>query len=168
MLVAHGVARSGWLGLVSDGNSWVWMAAWLFPILIMVLALLWARRPRYRRHGIMTANEREFYQRLVAALPDCEIWPQVPILALVRPDAREGTRAFWMAFRRISNARVDWVVAQGMDILAIIELDDRSHDAKKDARRDQILKSCGYRVVRFFSNRRPDRQQIQEAVFGVS
>lgn len=113
----------------------------------------------------MTVNEREFYQRLTTAFPDCEIWPQVPILALVRPEAKEGTRAFWLAFRKISNARVDWVIAQGTDVLAIVELDDRSHDARKDARRDQILKACGYRVLRFNSSRRPDPYQLQEALF---
>jgi very-short-patch-repair endonuclease len=89
----------------------------------------------------------------------------VPILALVRPDAKTGTRAFWLAFRAISNTRVDWVIARDMEVLAIVELDDRSHDPRKDARRDQILRSCGYRVIRFASHRRPTPQQIREAVF---
>jgi hypothetical protein len=113
----------------------------------------------------MTDNEREFYQRLLAACPDCQIWPQVPILALVRPDAKEGSRAFWIAFKRISNTRVDWVVVRDMEVIAIVELDDRSHDARKDAQRDKVLKSCGYRVIRFSSSRRPDPRQIHEAVF---
>nr|WP_246408504.1 DUF2726 domain-containing protein [Microvirga lupini] len=113
----------------------------------------------------MTENEREFYGRLLAACPECQIWPQVPILALVRPDAKEGSRAFCLAFKRISNTRVDWVVVQDMEVIAIVELDDRSHDARKDAQRDRILKSCGYRVVRFNSSRRPDPRQIHEAVF---
>jgi hypothetical protein len=134
-------------------------------VILLILALYWARKPRYRRQTIMTANEREFHQRLLAACPDCEIWPQVPILALLRPEAKEGTRTFWVAFRRISNTRVDWVISQDADIVAIVELDDRSHDARKDAQRDHILKSCGYRVVRFQSNRKPDPKQIHEAIF---
>ena len=144
---------------------WSWAAGCALLVLVLVLALFWARRPRYRRQPIMTANEREFYGRLVAACPDCQIWPQVPILALVRPEAKEGTRAFWLAFRMISNTRVDWVIARDMEVLAIVELDDRTHDARKDARRDQVLKSCGYRVIRFSSKNRPDPQQIHEAVF---
>ena len=144
---------------------WSWAAGCALLVLVLVLALFWARRPRYRRQPIMTANEREFYGRLVAACPDCQIWPQVPILALVRPEAKEGTRAFWLAFRMISNTRVDWVIARDMEVLAIVELDDRTHDARKDARRDQVLKSCGYRVIRFGSKNRPDPQQIHEAVF---
>ncbi|MFC4171366.1 DUF2726 domain-containing protein [Microvirga sp. GCM10011540] len=114
----------------------------------------------------MTSNEREFYGRLLVAFPGCQIWPQVPILALLRPDAKEGSRAFWRGFRMISNARVDWVVVENLEVLAIIELDDRSHDARKDAKRDQILASCGYRVVRFDTKRRPPPEQIRRAVMG--
>jgi len=150
---------------VTEGIPWTWVAGCSLLVVLLVLVLYWTRRPRYRRQPIMTANEREFYQRLITACPDCQIWPQVPILALLRPDAKEGTRAFWMAFRKISNTRVDWVVVRDMEVLAVIELDDRSHDARKDAQRDQILKSCGYRVIRFNANRRPDPQQIHEAVF---
>jgi hypothetical protein len=143
---------------------WFWAAGGVLLVLLLVLVLVRWRKPRYRRQPVMTANEREFYGRLVAACPGCQIWPQVPILALVRPDAKTGTRAFWLAFRAISNTRVDWVIARDMEVLAIVELDDRSHDPRKDARRDQVLRSCGYRVVRFASHRRPNPQQIRDAV----
>jgi len=52
-----------------------------------------------------------------------------------------------------------------MEVFAVVELDDRSHDARRDAQRDKLLTSCGYRVIRFNSGRRPDPRQIQEAVF---
>jgi hypothetical protein len=146
---------------------WSWLAGCALLVVMLVLILVWTRKPRYRRHTIMTDNKRGFYGRLLAACPDCQIWPQVPILALVRPDAKEGSRAFWTAFRRISNTRVDWAIVRDMDVLAIVELDDRSHDARKDAERDRILRSCGYRVVRFNSSRRPNPRQIHEAVFNA-
>jgi Protein of unknown function (DUF2726) len=148
---------------VTGGIPWSWAAGGLLLVLMLVLVLR-PRKPRFRRQPVMTANEREFYGRLAAACPDCQIWPQVPILALVRPDAKTGTRAFWLAFRAISNTRVDWVIARDMEVLAVVELDDRSHDPRKDARRDQVLRSCGYRVIRFASHRRPTPQQIRDAV----
>jgi hypothetical protein len=148
-----------------ENLSWSWLAGSAALGILLVLVLFLTRKPRYRRSTIMTENEREFYERLLAACPDCQIWPQVPILALVRPDAKEGSRAFWMAFKRISNTRVDWAIVRDLEVLAIVELDDRSHDARKDAQRDRILKSCGYRVVRFNSSRRPDPRQIHEAIF---
>src|SRR3712207_6170012 len=128
-----------------------WLAGIAGLGLMLVLVLLWTRKLRYRRHSIMTENERAFYQRLLAACPDCQIWPQVPILALVRPEAKEGSRAFWAAFRKISNTRVDWVVVRDPEVLAVIELGDRSHDARKEAQGAKILKSCGYRVIRVAS-----------------
>ncbi len=148
-----------------ENLSWSWLAGSAVLGILLVLVLFLTRKPRYRRSTIMTENEREFYGHLLAACPDCQIWPQVPILALVRPDAKEGSRAFWLAFKRISNTRVDWAIVRDLEVLAIVELDDRSHDARKDAQRDRILKSCGYRVVRFNSSRRPDPRQIHEAIF---
>jgi hypothetical protein len=133
-------------------------------LLIVLAVLFYVRKPRFRRRSVMTPNEREFHGRLEAAFPGYQIWPQVPILALVRPDARERSRAFWAAFRLISNTRVDWVIARNMEVVAIIELDDRTHDVRKDARRDRVLNSCGYRIVRFNSKRRPDPGQIRDAV----
>ena len=150
---------------MTGSTPWFWATGGLLLLLMLALVLARFRKPRYRRQPVMTANEREFYGRLVAACPDCQIWPQVPILALVRPDAKTGTRAFWLAFRAISNTRVDWVIARDMEVLAVVELDDRSHDPRKDARRDQVLRSCGYRVIRFASHRRPTPQQIRDAVF---
>lgn len=148
-----------------ENLSWTWLAGSSALGFLLALVLFLTRKPRYRRATIMTENEREFYERLLAACPGCQIWPQVPILALVRPDAKEGSRAFWMAFKRISNTRVDWAIVKDLEVLAIVELDDRSHDARKDAQRDRILKSCGYRVVRFNSSRRPHPRQIHEAIF---
>ena len=148
------------------GNiPWSWLAGIALLFVAFVFVLVWTRKPRFRRRSIMTKNEWEFYQRLLAACPECQIWPQVPILALLRPDAKEGSRTFWVAFRRISNMRVDWAVVRDTEVVAIVELDDRSHDVRKDAQRDKILRSCGYRVVRFNSKNRPEPRQIHEAVF---
>jgi Protein of unknown function (DUF2726) len=160
-----GRARVGQFVMMIENLSWSWLAGVGGLAVLFVLVLFWSRRPRYRRGAIMTENEREFYQRLVAACPDCQIWPQIPILALVRPDAKEGSRAFWMAFKKISNTRVDWVVVRDLEVVAVVELDDRSHDARRDALRDKVLRSCGYRVIRFDTRRRPDPRQIHETVF---
>ena len=148
--------------------SWIGVTASVLAGIVLVVVFIAARKPRFRRRGIMTANELEFHGRLERAFPDCRVWPQVPILALVRPDARDASRAFWNAFRSISNTRVDWVVVKDMEVVAVIELDDRTHDARKDARRDRILNTCGYRVARFESAHRPDPRQIRQAVMGRS
>jgi hypothetical protein len=145
-----------------QADPWSWAIGSVLLILALFTILYLFHKPRFRRQPIMTPNEMEFHRRLMKAFPTCQIWPQIPILALLRPDARQNSRRFWKGFRMISNARVDWVIAHDMDIIAIIELDDRTHDARKDARRDRILNSCGYRVLRFDSKNRLNPQQIRE------
>jgi len=144
----------------------LWIAGGLLVVSGILALLHVAQRPRFKPHPLMTRNEREFYTRLLAAFPECQIWPQVPVLALLQPDARENSRAFWRGFRMISNARVDWVIVKDLEVLAIIELDDRTHNVRKDAKRDQIFASCGYRVVRFNAKQRPAPEQIRKTVFG--
>ncbi|GEO19001.1 DUF2726 domain-containing protein [Microvirga aerophila] len=148
---------------ISFPSLWPWLAGSL-PVIGILAIIYFGRKPRFMQQSLMTDNEREFYRHLIAAFPGCQIWPQVPILAMLRPDAKNGSRAFWRGFRMISNARVDWVLLKDLEILAIIELDDRTHDPRKDAKRDQILAFCGYKVVRFNSRRRPTPEQIRRAV----
>ena len=65
-----------------------------------------------------------------------------------------------------SQKIVDFVAQQRSDgaIVAVIELDDRSHDGEKDARRDEMLKSAGYRIVRWNSRSKPDAHAIRETL----
>lgn len=152
------------LPLQLNVGPWFWITGGVLVLLALLAILYYARKPRFKPQALMTANEREFYKRLLVAFPHCQVWPQVPVLALLRPDEKEDSRAFWRGFRMISNARVDWVIVQDLEVVAVVELDDRTHDARKDAKRDKILTSCGYRVVRFNSKRRPTHDQIRQAV----
>ncbi len=109
----------------------------------------------------MTPNEAEFHQRLTRALgPGQELFPQIPILALLEPQDRRGTTAFRKAFGRVSNRRVDWIVSD-RGRTTVVELDDRTHDAGKDRERDRILASCGYRVIRYDSRQKPSVDRIR-------
>lgn len=126
--------------------------------LIVVVA---TRGPKYRAKGLMTDNEREFHGRLARALPPGHaLYPQVPILALLEPSARRGSPRFRAAFRAVANRRVDWIV-EGESGITVVELDDRTHDRRADAKRDRILAGCGYRVIRYESRAKPSVAQIR-------
>ena len=130
-------------------------------IALVAAVALRVGRPRYRARPLMTDNEREFHVRLARALPaQAALYPQVPILALLEPAARPRSAAFRNAFRAISNRRVDWVVEHGSRI-TVIELDDRTHDPRADARRDALLTKCGYRVLRYQSRSKPGIDEIR-------
>jgi hypothetical protein len=75
----------------------------LFPILIVfaacfIMLLLAAKKGKgqtstYRRRKLMTDNEEEFFGRLVIALPDHYVFPQVAMSAMLQPRSTNGRTA---------------------------------------------------------------------------
>lgn len=140
-------------------------------ICVVVIALLVVmmtqgvkREPRYRGLALLTGNEVEFFRRLRRALPDEFIFPQVALSALIAPVS--SGKSYQYDFRRISQKRVDYAIySQDLRLVAIVELDDRTHDASRDAVRDRFIASAGIRTVRFQSKRKPDEAQIRAALY---
>lgn len=114
----------------------------------------------------MTENEAEFFGRLVVALPDHYIFPQVAMSALLQP-ASAGTRTAHADRLRIAQQRVDYVVCtKSCDIVAIVELDDRTHSVAKDQLRDARLGQGDIRTVRFQSRSKPRADAIRTTILG--
>lgn len=134
-----------------------------------LLGLKLTFRPSFKPRPLLTDNEREFHRRIRAALPDFDVWPQVAMLALIEPKSRQGSYPWKRAFSLISNRRVDWVIARQGNPVLVIELDDRTHNAKRDKKRDQILSSCQIHVLRYKSHQKPSVDEIRHDVFkGIS
>lgn len=150
------------------------MTNMLIPVVLIVVAAALAaiaaglliakgkgKNRRYKAKPILTENEREFFTRLVNALPQYRVLPQISFGALLVPavSAKDynATRATF------SQKIADFVVCDAaMQVIAIVELDDRTHCADKDARRDAMLKDAGYAVVRFQSRHKPDAMKIRK------
>jgi len=106
----------------------------------------------------MTSNEMEFFQRLLRANPDGYIFPQVAFSALLEPSPRNK----WAAFKYISQKRVDYAIYNNkLQLLCIVELDDRTHNRKKDAQRDAAFDSAGIVTVRWQSSNKPTENEIR-------
>ena len=119
---------------------------------------------RYKAQPIMTPNEVEFFWRICEAVPTGYVFPQVAMSALIQPDAAPGKR-YMAAFGRIAQKRIDYAVYDAaMTLRAVIELDDRTHNAKQDALRDSYLASAGIATLRFQSKRKPSAAEIQTAL----
>lgn len=86
---------------------------------------------------ILTENEREFFHRLVRALPDYHVFPQMAANALLKVSAGVPKKQQHAARNRFAQKHVDFVVCEreSLDVRAIIELDDRTHKAEKDSGR---------------------------------
>ena len=106
----------------------------------------------------MTANELHFYGHLRAALPDALVLAQVSFGALLVPlGVAEGSSAWWAVRNRFGQKIADFVVLDLRGgVLAVVELDDRTHDQRRDAARDAMLVGAGLRVVRYQSRAKPD------------
>lgn len=149
-------------GLIVLGTTFV-VLTWLALIVGVgnVLLDLWEKcTRRYAARPVMTENEREFFGRLTAAHRGGYVFPQVSMGALLEPRAKG--RAGLGTFRRISQKRVDYAVHDGdLSLICVVELDDRTHDARKDIERDQLLRSAGIQTLRWDSRPRPSVAEIR-------
>jgi hypothetical protein len=137
---------------------------------IVALAAFVNAKPRgkvvgkYKGRDLMTANEMEFFGRLVKALPDHYIFPQVSMGALLEAASRDKKQAHGDRLR-IAQQRIDYLVCDGRcAIVAVIELDDKTHSRSKDQLRDARLEQAGIRVVRFQSRNKPSVEDIRHLI----
>jgi hypothetical protein len=120
----------------------------------------------YKAAKLMTDNEREFFARLVVALPTHYVFPQVAMGALIVPASTNKATAHADRLR-VAQQRVDFVICdRACNVTVVVELDDRTHHAAKDQRRDARLNQGAIRTVRFQSKDKPDAQAIRAAVLG--
>jgi hypothetical protein len=124
------------------------------------------RTGAYRCRKFMTDNEEEFFGRLVVALPDHYIFPQVAMSALL--DAASSDKKEAHSDRMsIAQQRVDYVVCtRRCEVVAVVELDDKTHSRAKDELRDARLEQAGIRTVRFQARNKPKVEAIRSMILG--
>ena len=136
---------------------------------IGIAVVLMQKKPRagaesYKRRKLMTANELEFFGRLVNALPEHYIFPQVALSALIESSNTDKKKAHGDRLR-IAQQRADYVVCNSMgEVIAVVELDDKTHSRAKDQTRDGRLAQAGIRTLRFESRNKPTAEVIHSSV----
>jgi hypothetical protein len=116
---------------------------------------------RIQRRPLMTENEKCFFRTLQRALPGYHVFPQVSFAALLTDN---GGRKRMAVRARFDRKIADFVVCdrETCDIVALVELDDRTHSAAKDRYRDELTKAAGYKTIRFQSKKKPTESEIAE------
>ena len=144
-----------------------WQAGGLVLIALAAAAaafLIARRKPwlaRIERKPIMTANEAEFFQRLRKALPSHHVFPQVAFAAVLTDDGKLTGKARWSVRAKFDRKIADFLICDAaLNILAIIELDDRTHEAAADRQRDAITAAAGYRTLRFQARNKPSISEL--------
>lgn len=148
----------------------------LAVIIVLIVAILAIKKaksdgadsrewPFYQRKPL-SAPEQVLYFRLVKALPDHIILGQVQLSRLLGVKKGNNTQS-WL--NRINRMSADFVVCnKDSSIVAVIELDDASHNAEKrqqaDAKKDKALAAAGIKIHRWQVKNIPNGEAIQ-AIF---
>jgi very-short-patch-repair endonuclease len=143
----------------------IFVAVAVLLLLAVVAALLRGRSPwlaHIQRKPLMTANEKDFFARLQRALPGHLVFPQVSFAAFLTDDGKLSSQKRWAVRARFDRKIADFVVCDRntLEIVAIVELDDRTHSSAADRKRDELTKAAGYQTIRFQSKQKPTEAEI--------
>lgn len=121
-----------------------------------------APQEKPRMKHLLTAREKEMFSRLTQAFPGMHVLAQVSGGALLEATHR-GVR------NKFDRKQIDFVLLMpDYSVLAVIELDDRSHRSKAsaDADRDDMFLQAGYSVMRLANV--PDATELRALVAKIN
>jgi DNA-directed RNA polymerase subunit RPC12/RpoP len=173
---------SGLVGMtIPQGEKMEFIA--LFLIIIVVLFLLFFKTNKaeevltpYELNGpLFTPAERSFYGVLNLACEDkAVVFGKVRIADILKP-AKGLNRSQWqITFNKISAKHFDFVVCNSSDlsVIAVIELDDKSHSQQKQIKRDEFVESACktalLKLHRFKASSTYTIDQIKNELFPVT
>ena len=118
---------------------------------------------------LMTKREQQLYWRLVETLPNCVIMSQVSIMGILNIK-KEYYRNSSKWTNQVNRLRLHFVVCRKDTYpLAVIELDDSSHDNERqqarDDKKDKALTDAGIKIIRW--REIPDAETIKTALQGL-
>lgn len=115
---------------------------------------------------LMTPMERRTIGYIEAAVPQARVHAQVSMGALMR--AKPGlSRSIAQTTRnRFSSRIVDYVLEDRVTgrIMALVELDDRYHNAATDRDRDRLTAKAGYLTIRLPKSETPTMMNVARRV----
>lgn len=107
---------------------------------------------------LLTDHEKVLFNQLIQ-LPNCHVFVQVSLAAFLHTNG-------WKTRNRFIRKIADFVVTDSnLNILAVIELDDKSHDNKVEAdmARDKMIQTAGYKTLRY--RKMPTVEQLYNDIY---
>jgi hypothetical protein len=117
--------------------------------------------------NLLTEREQSLYQRLLSLYPEHKIFVQVALSQLI--DVPEGHPERMSIRNQFSQLVADFVLCRSnLSVIAVIELDDRSHERadrrRADARKNKALADADIRLVRIPAGRLPTEDDLRKLV----
>lgn len=153
--------------------------AWAILALLLAVALVAAAKFPVRRQKpgnpddwpvyakkVLTPVEQQLYQRLIRAFPNHIVLSQVAFSQFVGVKRGHNARSIWNRFNRLT---ADFVLCnKDFSIIAVLELDDRSHDSPArhdaDVRKAAILEAAGVSLHRLNVNPLPSEAELRDGI----
>lgn len=126
---------------------------------------------RYEERAVLNKDETVLFGRLCRALPNCYIFPKMPVSHLIEP--MEGDRKRTpQHFERIAGMAVDFAVFDGdLALVCVILLEPEGvmgNDQMQHAILDRCLKSATVKAMRWSTNNKPSVEQIGRAILPMT
>ena len=154
---------------------------WLIFLALLVLVVLavFAKKGGskdeflYEKNGpLFSPAERSFFGVLCQAVrDDAVVFGKVRVADVLGPSKGLGRSNWQKAFNRISSKHFDYVICSPdtLSVLAVIELDDKSHSNAKRADRDRFLESAssaaGLPLYRFKAAAKYNISEVRGVLF---
>jgi hypothetical protein len=139
----------------------------VLAIIVLILKLLMTRMGGAKfklKSPLLSIPEQDLYRRLVTALPDHIVLAQVAfsqMITVTGGEADENFRKRLTAQQKVA----DFVICdKSFMVVAVVELDDSTHSASKDQKRDEIIREAGSNTVRWRTTKQPNQEEIRRLV----
>ena len=139
--------------------------------LVLIGLVLLKKKPetnaKFHPKRPLSEPEQILYWKLKTALPDHVVLPQIAFsrfLYTKGATSKENFRKFGSGRQKVA----DFLICnKSFYILAIVELDDSSHNPQRDDARDEILKEAGLKLFRWKVGQMPTENEIKKIIMGV-
>lgn len=126
----------------------------------------------YRQRGaLFSPAERSFLGVLDSAVSESyRVFGKVRVADVILPEKSTNRRKWQFSFNRISGKHFDYVrcCKDTLNVIAVIELDDKSHKRKKSQARDKFLdsacESASLTLVRFAAQAQYIVSEVREKI----
>lgn len=118
------------------------------------------------RKQLLTDAEVSVLALIEEALPGRRVFAQVAMGALLKPTTGLDASQWASVRGRFSQKICDFVIVDEHSgyVLAVVELDDATHNTDSDTKRDAMLAAGGYSVIRFPSRPQPNLDRVAAAL----
>lgn len=147
----------------------------IFISVFVVLLVIWLVKKSsffsYQKTPLFSKAEHAFYFILKQAIPDhLELFGKVRIADILVPEKHLSEKKWKAAFYQVSSKHFDFVLCdkKTLSVVAVIELDDRSHRQRKTQKRDAFVEnacqSADLKLLRFKCERHYDVAAIRDVI----